>query len=61
MEGMSDAMLAIMRGPDRDVFDANVPRLQVVSGCSGGVVEVSYERGKALYSSEAPVGPVAKL
>ena len=26
---MSDAMLAIMRGPDRDVFNANVPRLVV--------------------------------
>ena len=26
-----------------------------------GVIEVSYERGNALYSSEAPLGPVAKL
>ena len=26
-----------------------------------GVIEVSYERGNALYSAEAPAGPVAKL
>ena len=26
-----------------------------------GVIEVSYERGNALYSSEAPLGPMAKL
>ena len=29
VEGMSDSMLAIMRGPDRDVFNANIPRLVV--------------------------------
>ena len=29
VSGMTDAMLAVMRGPDRDARDANVPRLQV--------------------------------
>ena len=56
--GMSDAMLAIMRGPDRDVFNANVPRLVVQDD---GVIEVSYERGNALYNDTIPAGPVAKL
>ena len=55
---MSDAMLAIMRGPDRDVFNANVPRLVVQDD---GVIEVSYERGNALYNDTIPAGPVAKL
>ncbi len=54
--GMSDAQLAVMRGPDRDVFEHNVPRLEVVDG----EVEVSYERGSTLYSREAPSGPVTK-
>ena len=26
VEGMSDTQLAVMRGPDRDVFHSNVPR-----------------------------------
>ena len=52
--GMSDAQRAVMRGPDRDVFDNNVPRLDVVDG----EVSVSYERGSSLYSREAPMGPV---
>lgn len=56
VEGMSDAQLAVMRGPDRDVFGHNVPRLEV----EGGRVSVSYERGGTLYSQEAPTGPVAK-
>ena len=34
----------------------NVPRLIVEEG----EVTVAYERGKALYSQEAPTGPVAK-
>ena len=46
VEGMSDAQLVVMRGPDRDVFHHNVPRLEV----DGGQVSVSYERGAALYS-----------
>ena len=54
VEEMDDAQLAVMRGPDRDVFNQNVPRLEV----SDGRVSVSYERGGALYSSEAPTGPV---
>ncbi|MDA0709569.1 MAG: phytanoyl-CoA dioxygenase family protein [bacterium] len=54
--GMSDAQLAVMRGADRDVFDRNVPRLEVRKG----EVSVSYERGGALYSKDTPTGPVAK-
>ena len=53
---MSDAQLAVMRGPDHDVFGNNVPRLDVVDGA----VEVSYERRGSLYSKEAPQGPVTK-
>ena len=56
VEGMSDAQLVVMRGPDRDVFHHNVPRLEV----DGGQVSVSYERGAALYSKAAPQGPVKK-
>ena len=56
VEGMSDAQLAVMRGPDRDVFQNNVPRLDVVDG----EVAVSYERGGSLYSKEAPAGPVVR-
>jgi len=55
VEGMSDAQLAVMRGPDRDVFQNNVPRLEVQDGQVG----VSYERGGSLYSGAAPKGPVA--
>lgn len=55
VDGMTDAQLAVMRGPDRDAFDKNVPRLEVAEG----KVEVSYERGRALYSKDAPTGPVA--
>ena len=56
VEGMSDAQLAVMRGPDRDVFHSNVPRLDVANG----EVNVSYERGSSLYSKEAPTGPLSK-
>ena len=56
VEGMSDAQLAVMRGPDRDVFNNNVPRLDVANG----EVTVSYERGSSLYSKDAPTGPLAK-
>ena len=55
MEGMTDAQLAVMRGTDRDARQHNVPRLEV----EDGVVEVSYERGSALYSGDAPKGSVA--
>ncbi|NKB71030.1 MAG: hypothetical protein GKR89_28505 [Candidatus Latescibacteria bacterium] len=55
VEGMSDAQLAVMRGPDRDVFQHNVPRLDVAAD---GEVAVSYERGGSLYSNEAPKGPL---
>jgi ectoine hydroxylase-related dioxygenase (phytanoyl-CoA dioxygenase family) len=54
VEGMTDVQLSVMRGPDRDVFQHNVPRLDVVNG---GLV-VSYERGRSLYSQDAPTGPV---
>ncbi len=53
---MSDAQMAVMRGPDRDVQDLNVPRLEV----EDGEVKVAYGRGSSLYSREAPRGPVAK-
>ena len=56
VEDMTDAQIAVMRGPDRDVGVNNVPRLIVKEG----EVTVAYERGKALYSQEAPTGPVAK-
>ena len=54
VEGMSDAQLAVMRGPDRDAREHNVPRLEVADG----EVTVSYERGSTLYSGEAPTRPV---
>jgi hypothetical protein len=53
---MNDAQLAVMRGPDRDVFGRNVPRLDV----QNGEISVSYERGGGLYSKDTPTGPVAK-
>ena len=56
LEGMSDAQMAEMRGPDRDVQDLNVPRLLV----EDGKVAVSYERGQTLYSRETPTRPVGK-
>ncbi len=56
VDGMTDAQLAMMRGPDRDVHASNVPRLEV----EDGEISVSYERGGGLYSREAPTGPVAK-
>ena len=56
VDGMNDAQLAVMRGPDRDVFGNNVPRLDV----QDGEILVSYERGRGLYSKDAPKGPVAK-
>ena len=54
-EGMTDAQLAVMRGPDRDNHNGNVPRLVV----DGGRVYVDYERKGGLYSTETPKGPVA--
>jgi len=56
VDGMSDAQMAVMRGPDRDAFGQNVPRLDVLDG----KIHVSYERGRALYSKDAPTGPVVK-
>ena len=57
VDGMSDAQLAVMRGPDRDTHDHNVPRLVV----DNGEVSVCYEQRKgALYSAETPPGPLAK-
>lgn len=56
VEGMTDAHLAVMRGTDRDAREHNVPRLEV----KDGGVEVSYERGRALYSEEAPTVPVVE-
>ena len=57
VDGMSDAQLAVMRGPDRDTHGHNVPRLVV----DNGEVSVCYEQRKgALYSTETPPGPLAK-
>jgi hypothetical protein len=56
VSGMTDEQMAVMRGPDRDVFEKNVPRLEIAYGS----VVASYERGGALYSQDAPKGPVAK-
>ena len=56
VEGMSDAQLAVMRGPDRDNHSGNVPRLEI----QDGDVHVNYERSGGLYSTATPDGPVAK-
>lgn len=56
VEGMNDEQMAVMRGSDRDAFGNNVPRLDV----QDGVVTASYERGRSLYSKDAPTGPVAR-
>eukprot|EP01043_Picozoa_sp_COSAG02_P021736 COSAG02_NODE_1113_length_14503_cov_87.812205_3_plen_137_part_00 len=58
VDGMSDAQLAVMRGPDRDAADVNVPRL-VVSPADGAI-GVEYAKGGTLYSNVTPTGPVAK-
>ncbi len=55
VEGMTDAQLTVMRGPDRDNHNGNVPRLVV----DGGRVHIDYERRGGLYSAETPKGPVA--
>ena len=59
VEGMSDSQLAVMRGPDRDAGDVNVPRL-IVSP-HDGTIAVEYEKGGTLYSNATPIGPVAKV
>jgi len=56
VEGMSDEQLAVMRGPDRDNHNGNVPRLEIVDGD----VVVNYERSGGLYSAATPDGPVNK-
>lgn len=57
VEGMSEAELAVMRGPDRDAHGANVPRLLV----QNGKIEVSFEKSSGgLYSQETPKGPGGK-
>ena len=57
VEGMSDAQLSVMRGPDRDNHSGNVPRLEVADD---GDVQVSYERSGGLYSGATPDKPLAK-
>jgi hypothetical protein len=42
---MTDAMLAVMRGPDRDAREANVPRLRVADD---GTLEVGLGFGGIL-------------
>ena len=56
LDGMTDAQMAVMRGPDRDVHNSNVPRLIV----EDGKVNVSYERKSGLYSEQTPSGPLVK-
>jgi hypothetical protein len=53
VEGMSDEMLVVMRGPDRDARHANVPRLHFSEGV-GRKLEVCFERGSSLYSGQTP-------
>ena len=55
---VTDAQLAIMRGPDRDAADHNVPRLDVAAG---GDIDVIYDKGSTLYSNATPTGPVAEV
>ena len=57
VEGMTDAQLAVMRGPDRDAAASNVPRLHVEED---GAIDVIYAKGQTLYSDATPTGPVAK-
>ena len=56
LAAVTDAQLAIMRGPDRDAADHNVPRLDVAAG---GDIDVIYDKGSTLYSNATPTGPVA--
>ena len=58
VDGMTDSQLAVMRGPDRDAGDVNVPRL-IVSP-TDGTITVEYEKGSTLYSNATPTGPVAQ-
>ena len=54
VEGMNEAQLAVMRGPDRDAHGANVPQLTT----RNGIVEVCYEKKVgSLYSEATPTGP----
>ena len=51
LEGMDEAQLAVMRGPDRDEKSSNVPRL--VS--NNGSIEVIYDRSQGgLYTKATP-------
>ena len=58
VDGMSDAQLAVMRGPDRDNHGGNVPRLDLQE--ENGGVRVSYERTGGLYSGATPDQPLTK-
>jgi ectoine hydroxylase-related dioxygenase (phytanoyl-CoA dioxygenase family) len=55
VRGMTDAQLAVMRGPDRDNHNGNVPRLDVAED---GDVRVCYERTGGLYSGATPDRPL---
>lgn len=57
VDGMTDAQLAVMRGPDRDVVGGNVPRLEVEEN---GDLTVNYNRTRGLYSEQTPAGPVVE-
>ena len=55
--GMTDAMLSVMRGPDRDVRAGNVPRLTVADD---GEVSAEYDRSDGALYNAAPAGPDAR-
>ena len=57
VKGMTDAQLAVMRGPDRDNHGGNVPRLELDDA---GAVAVCYERSGGLYSAATPDRPLVK-
>jgi ectoine hydroxylase-related dioxygenase (phytanoyl-CoA dioxygenase family) len=54
VEGMTDAQLAVMRGPDRDNHNGNVPRLEI----AGSEVRVNYQKSGGLYSEATPQKPL---
>jgi ectoine hydroxylase-related dioxygenase (phytanoyl-CoA dioxygenase family) len=56
VDGMSDAQLSVMRGPDRDNHNGNVPRLEI----EDGDVTANYERSGGLYSQATPQKPLKK-
>ena len=56
IQDMTEEQLSVMRGPDRDNRNGNVPRLDIVEG----EVRVNYERAGGLYSAATPDDPTAR-